>query len=108
MKLLTKKTTIMAILFIVTFVLTKIFGIEIPEWVFGIIASLGFAAFRFALQKINGNAGWKSYATAAVVGGISLLTALGVGVSPEMLETIYAICGALGFIGVRDAVKQLE
>jgi len=42
------------------------------------------------------------------VGGISLLTALGVNISPEMLETIYAICGALGFIGVRDAVKQLE
>ena len=100
-----KKTTWSVILFVALFAVNAFTKLVVPEWVFGILAALGFAAFRQAIQKVSGNAGWKSYAVAVIVAGVSIANGLGVTLP---LDTIYIICGALGLVGVRDAVKDLE
>ena len=102
-----KKTYIViglfAVLFLVGLFLPE--GQVVPEWIFGILSALGLGAIRLAIQYISGNAGWKTYAAAIVVVGVSVATALGM-VLP--LEVIYSVCAALGVVGIRDAISELE
>jgi len=107
--ILKKKTTWVALLFLAAFILAKVYvGFEVKPWLYGILSSLGLAAFRLALQKVSGNKGWKSYASAVIVFAASVLNAVGVVVSPETLEIVFSLCTVLGLVGVRDAVNHIK
>ena len=101
------KTYIVIGLFVALFVVGLLLpeGQIIPAWAWGILSALGLGAIRAAIQHLSGNAGWKTYAAALVVLGVSVLNLFGV-VLP--LEIIYTVCGALGLLGVRDAIGELR
>ena len=107
-KVLWTKTSIIAIIFLGVFIFTKITGAEVKPWLFGIFSSLGLAAYRLALQKVSGNKGWRSYAAAVIVFGVSFLTAIGVVLPPGIIEIIYSIGGVLGIVGLRGAAADLQ
>jgi hypothetical protein len=98
-----KKTYIVVGMFTVLAVLVALNN-PIPEYVFALLGALGLGALRLALADVSGNKGWKSFAAAGAVVAIAVLQALGV-VLPY--EAIYAVLGALGVAGVRDAVGKL-
>ena len=104
-ELFKKKTTWSVVLFLALFAVQAVFKVTVPEWAFGIAGALGFAAFRHALAKVSGNKGWKTYAVVVLTAGISIANAAGV-VLP--MDIIYTIAGALGLVGLRDAVQTLE
>jgi len=97
-----KKTYIIVALFVVAFVAAQF--IPIPEYVWGILGALGLGAVRSALQKVSGNAGWKTYLAAISVAVVSVLSALGISLP---LEVVYSVLGALGVVGVRDAINDI-
>ena len=102
-----KKTYIVVGLFAVLFMVGLFLpeGQVVPEWVFGILSALGLGAIRLGIQHVSGNTGWKTYLAVIAVVGVSLATALGVALP---LEIIYSVCGALGVVGIRDAIGELE
>lgn len=100
-----KKTYIAAALFLVAVLVPTIWGVVIPEWVYGVLGAIGLGSIRFALADVSGNQGWKTYLAAVAVAVISVLNGLGVAIP---LETIYGVLGVFGVAGIRDAVKKLE
>lgn len=100
-----KKTYIIAILFLLAVIVPVAVGVQVPEWVYGVLASLGIVALRAAVADVSGNQGWRTYAAAIVVAGVSIAQALGV---PLPLDLIFGICGALGLVGVRAAVEKMK
>jgi hypothetical protein len=102
-----KKTYTIAILFLIATLVPVIWNVAIPEYVWGILSSLGLAAIRLAIQEIKGNTGWKTYVASAVVFLFSVLTAAGVDIPPALMEGVYALFGTLGIVGVRSAIGKL-
>lgn len=103
-----KKTYIVAALFLIAMLAPVLFGFTPPEWVWGVLSAAGLAAVRMAIQELNGVHGWKTYAASAAVFVIAMLNASGVAIPPEVLDGVYAVFGALGIVGVRNAVEKLK
>jgi len=102
-----KKTYLIALVFLVLVAIPLVTGKVIPEQVYGILAGLGLAFFRLAIQKVSENKGWRTYAAAVLTIAISLVTALGVVVPPSIVDMVYGIATVLGIVGVRKAVADL-
>jgi len=101
-----KKTYVIAGLFVLMIIIPLVAGFVIPEWVYGILASFGLAAVRAGMQEVSGNKGWRTYAAAALVGVVSLGSALGWTWLP--VDVIYSLAGVLGIVGIRKAVGKLK
>lgn len=99
-----KKTYITAGLFLILALIPVLFDVVIPGYVFGILGALGLGTLRAGISAISGNKGWKTYAAAVLVAAIAVLQTQGIDIS---FDTVYAIAGALGIVGIRDAVKKI-
>lgn len=98
-----KKTYIAVVIFAVLAVLVALHN-PIPEFVFALLGAAGLGALRLALADVSGNKGYKTWIAIAAVAGIAIAQALGVALP---FDAIYAVLGALGIAGVRDAVAKL-
>jgi len=99
-----KKTFFLAGIFLILVLVPVIFKTQIPEWVYGVLGGLGLATLRAAITELTGNSGWRTYAAAGTVVAIAVCQALGLSLP---YEVIYGILGALGIVGVRNAVAKL-
>ena len=103
-----KRTYIIVGLFVLLSVLMQGLAVGIPQWVFGFLEALGLVTIRLAIQAISGNAGWRTYVAALVVGVIALADALGLAWLAPYYDMIYTVLGGLGIMGVRKAVETLK
>lgn len=86
-------------------VLMLFFGVAIPEYVFAMLAAVGLGFLRAGIAEVSGNKGWKTYVAVIATVAIAILRAAGVALPAE---TIYAILGAIGVVGVRNAVAKIS
>ena len=84
-----------------------VFGVKmvIPEFVFAILGALGVGTIRVVIQTLSKNKGWKTYGAVIATIVIAVLQAIGL-VLPY--ATIYTVLGAVGIVGVADAVEKLK
>ena len=100
-----KKTFIVVAVFVVLVALGLVLKVAVPEWVYAILGALGLGGLRAAVTTISGNRGWKTYLAALSVAVVAVLNALGVNLP---YETVFMALGALGVVGVRDALRGVE
>ena len=102
-----KKTFITLALFAILAVVSLIVNVEVPDFVYVILAGLGLGFLRSAVTHLSGNSGWKTYVAVVATVTLGILQAIGIVLSPEILGTIYTILGTFGVIGVRDALAEI-
>lgn len=102
------KTYIIVGLFVLLAILITAVGIVVPDWLFGVLAGLGFATIRLAIQAISGNKGWRTYFAAIMTAFISIANSLGWGFVTDNVELLYTLSVGLGVVGVRKAVSTLK
>jgi len=95
---------IIAVLFAVLGVLYLGVHIAMPTWLFPLLGAFGLGAFRLAITDISGNKGWKAYTASVLTAVLAVLQAEHVDIP---YSTVYAVLGALGFVGVSHAVDKL-
>ena len=102
-----KKTFITLALFAVLAVVSLIAKIEVPEWIFVVLAGLGLGFLRSAVKHLSGNSGCKTYVAVVATVGLGTLQAFGVTIPPDVLTAVYGMLGAFGVVGVRDALAEI-
>lgn len=100
------KTKVMLALFVVAIALALFTSVTVPQEVWAILVSLGFAGVKSAMVAIGTKRGWQTYTAVVATIGVSACSLFGVEM-PIPLETIYAGLTAFGVKGVRDAVGKL-
>jgi len=102
-----KKTYFIIGAFVVLAFLMLIVNLAIPEFVWTLLAATGLGFLRSGIKSISGNKGWKTYAAVIATAVLGVLQALGVAIPPDLLTGLYSGLGALGVVGVRDAVSKI-
>ena len=102
-----KKTYFIIGAFVVLSALVLIVNLAIPDYVWTLLAAAGLGAIRSGIKDISGNKGWKTYAAVITATGLGTLQALGITIPPDLLTGLYSGLGALGVVGVRNAVKKI-
>jgi len=102
-----KKTFIVIGAFAVLATLMLIANLEIPGFVWTLLAATGLGCLRSGIKDVSGNKGWKTYGAVIATTGLGVLQVLGIEIPPDLLTGLYSGLGALGVVGVRDAVKKI-
>ena len=102
---LLKSRTFWIVIGFVALVIVQGAGVVLPEFVMPVLAALGLGFYRASIAAVSGNKGWKTYASALVIGALGVLQQFNI-VFPY--EIVYTITGAFGIVGVRDAHEKLK